>query len=207
LEFTAIAQHFYEGRRKYLPSIVQSWRDAGSFGEIVWYNQQDRALMGIASTFNTLLGRYAAALVADTEYVFVQDDDLLVEPRTIERLLKTASDFPEKIVGVKGMNLARGTDKPYSGGQATVGACDVVLGRAWACHRQALLPGIELILKHNLQPGRSDDILFNMANRGGLAIASPEYINFDEEGVGLSHEPQHFEERDAMALRLISTGL
>lgn len=158
----------------------------------------------ISSTSNTLLGRYAAALMSTTPYIFVQDDDLEVGVDTVRDLVTAAAANPTSIVGVTGRDLALSGDEPYTGGWAVAaGPADVVLGRCWAAHKAALLPGIGHIMYHNIQPGRADDILFSLAGKGLVIEANPGNAinNLEEHGVGLSHEEDHFKERNQLAKR------
>lgn len=204
---TAIVQNYFEERQKYRELIWDALRGNTPQLEriIMWnnrfypgsYDADDIFL--IESDRNTLLGRYAAALLADTEYIFVQDNDLVIGPDTISRLLAVAQKHPDKIVGSSGCILGLG-DKPYSSARwVAEGPADVILGRCWLAHRKALVPGFTRILSEGIYPGRCDDIVFSMAAGGGIVVPC-EIRNLDEESVGLSHAPEHFEQRDAMAL-------
>lgn len=210
-DVTVVIQNFYECRQKHWPQIFNALESAGIPQEqmLVWNNHDEWYFPAtyrgrlVESSFNTLLGRYAACLVADTPYVFVQDNDLTVGPETIAALYRQAQLWPWRIIGVAGCLLNRDSDRPYFNAQwVREGFADVILGRCWMAHRLALAPGISYILKENINPGRADDILFSMCASGGYVVPAT-ITNLDEEGVGLSHEPDHFKERDAMALRML----
>lgn len=212
---TAVIANYYESRQKYWPQILTAINRSTILPDrmVIWDNLGDWAPSSfrwsgreaiIHSPWNTLLGRYAAIFLCETDYVFVQDNDLVVGPQTIERLFQVARDHQDKIVGVAGCNLAKDTENPYTKASwVKEGPCDVVLGRCWLAHRKALAPGFVRILSENVKPGRCDDIFFSLAGNGGIVVPC-EYTNLDEQGEGLSHEPQHFEERDAFARRMLN---
>lgn len=210
-DYTLIIQNYYLARQKYWPQIAASidkWTHPPA-ARLIWDNAKliDWPAHVIRSSRNTLLGRYAAALVCETDYIVVQDNDLLLGPQTVKQMLQAAVANPDKIVGAFGSKLARSSPHPYTEGRAVAsGPCDIVLGRAWACHRKALIPGIHKILTENLYPGRNDDILFSMAGYGGLVVEGCEWINLDEEGQGLSHDRHHFEERNQFTRKMIVDG-
>lgn len=210
---TAIVQNYFEERQKYWPEIFDGFRGQSVQASriVIWDNlgacgwnldEMDYRRLPvdfIESDRNTLLGRYAAAFLADTEYVFVQDNDLVIGPDTISRLLAVAQKHPDKIVGSAGCILGDGP-KPYSSARwVAEGPADVILGRCWLAHRKALAPGFTRVLSEGIYPGRCDDLFFSMAAGGGIVVPC-EIRNLDEESVGLSHQPEHFEQRDAMAL-------
>lgn len=209
---TAIVQTYYPERREYLGRIFQSlcaqtqppddiiiWDNSNSL-DLTEFSIEDGKICPkiIRSNFNTLTGRYAAALVAETQLVFVQDDDIIVGPDTIKVMAEAAMKRPTKIIGAFGSRLNTKTDKPYTTGRAVIGECDVVLGRVWCCDRRALVPGLELVLRWSIQLGRCDDIIMSMAGGGGFVVSTAT-TNLDERGVGLSHEAGHMAERDRVA--------
>ena len=149
------------------------------------------------------MGRYATVWLTRESVVYIQDNDLIVGPETITRMVSHAAKHPDMLVGVSGMNLKPDAVFPYTGGSAVTGPCDVVLGRARAGHRLAWLPGFRYTAEHSY-PLRCDDIVFSMADGAkSYAIENPVYSNLDEESMGLSFEPQHFEERDRQAASMM----
>lgn len=207
--WTAIVQHYYPERREYLDDIIASIREASPSEIIIWDNSTtlhapELGATVIRSSRNTLLGRYAAALVAETDIVYIQDDDLVVEPETIRCLVETAAEARDAIHGISGCNLSKDyPETPYSKARwVNQGSVDVVMGRAFACSRSALSAGLSKILHEGVVPGRSDDIWFSMQTRA-FVIPNATFTNLDERGIGLSHDPQHLSERDAMARRLL----
>lgn len=214
MKYTAIIQNYYEERQGYWKKIWYALQDSKVQPEriVIWdnwpYSGQtptpywDKRLTIYRSIDNALFGRYAAALLAETEYIFVQDNDLTVGPETIGLLLEAASRTG-KIAGTQGCDLDLESTTPYLHRKFVAeGPADVVLGRCWAAPRKALLPGIKFCIENNVQPGRCDDLVFSMASGGGVVVPA-EYHNLDEKGVGLSHEPGHYNERDRMARRLL----
>lgn len=210
MEFTAIVQHFYPNREKYLPIIFRAIQQAKPKEIILWNNANTdlkyEGVTVIRSSRNTLLGRYASALLSETALLYVQDDDLLVSADVICQMVRQAIAKPQTIIGLTGSNPARMNPEPYTKGHAVDGRCDIALGRSWACNKHALASGIQYCLSHNLNPGRCDDILFSMVNPGRAFSVQGRYTNFDEEGVGLSHMPEHYSERNAFVSRLLKEG-
>lgn len=213
VEYTLILQNFYENRQKYWPAILKSIKAQSIPPKeiIIWdnlccINASEPGLTVVSSGRNTLMGRYTAVWMAETDLFVFQDNDLLLGPDTIQRLINVARCRHTQIVGILGMKLNRKSEHPYTDGRAAIGECDVVLGRAFACHRKALWPGFEAIHQKYLKPGRADDILFSMASRNAWAIAAPDFTNLDEEGIGLCHEDQHLPERNAFVKEMMALG-
>lgn len=202
---TAIIQTYYCERTRYLRDIIQSLREQTIRPEriILWDNQgrcpDDEECDVVASSFNTLLGRYAAVLLAETPHVLIQDDDLILGPDSIAMMLDRVN---KGATGIAGCRL----DWPpsptcYQDAQwVTEGYCDVLLGRAFIAHRSWFLPGFKYLLDGGRPPGRSDDIMFSLLSaHRPYVMPGVVYSNLDEGGVGLSHEPQHMKERNEAA--------
>lgn len=211
-DLTAIIQVYYQQRFKYLASIVKAilsgsvvpgriiiWANGGNgYGSVETFAGQNNdngvPITVIKSSDNTLMGRYAAVLVATTPYIFVQDDDLVVGHDTVGLLLDRCSSG---ITGISGRNL--GADpRGYTDGDGVYsGFADVILGRCFVCPKSALASGINYLMRGGRPPGRADDIMFSLFAPGNnYVMPGTGCTNLDEEGVGLSHEPQHMDERD-----------
>lgn len=211
MKVMAIVQRYYRDRREYLWPILRSL-DAQTLRPervILWNNFRERGevihfpgleVHEVHSSVNTLMGRYAAIVLADSEYVYIQDDDLIMGSDVVGKLCAASAKFGGALVGPFGSKLAH-SDKPYrEGRRVQEGRCDVVLGRCFAASRASLL--MRLARADLKSFGRCDDIVMSMAGEA-YAVPNCAFTNLDERGVGLSYEPQHFDERDAMARRLL----
>jgi len=216
-EVTAIIQIYYMERLKYLieildhikrgsfvPGTIMLWANKYQHRDL-WHSLDEADLKIVCTDFNTLTGRYAAALVAKTPYIFVQDDDLTVGKHTIRDLVQEAAEGGH-IAGIAGKDLKL-SSKPYTDGKdVSKGRADMALGRCWAAHRSCLVPGINYIMQNSFEVGRCDDIIFNLTS-GGANIIEPKadnvINNLDEEGKGLSHEPNHYNERNEVAYKVM----
>jgi hypothetical protein len=139
--------------------------------------------------------RHALALCINDDMFFFQDDDLLVSPNTIATLLKFWNG--KNVVGTDGCIL---TDGGYTSAipvqnPKQVSYVDIVTGRVHLCSKNAIVRAFKMREKLRLQIFRDDDILLSMANKGNMVVDCG-ITNLSEDGIGLSHEPQHYIERD-----------
>ncbi len=205
-EITGIIQVFYPERAENLAPIVAEIRAAGIERVIVWNNNPSRyvtPLEGvdeIRSSFDTLIGQYAAAFLASTPIIYCQNDDLLVPASTINRMKEHVEDG--RFVALSGAILNRQSRRPYADSITKAGDCDVMQGRAWMARKSALVPGIVRSLAGNIYPGVGEDLFFSFGRT--YALAEPEFTNFEEGNTGLSRLPGHVEERDRWATRLLA---
>lgn len=98
-------------RQKNVARILDAWRTSAVVNSaIVWNNNKATHLMHAwkhASIVNAsrdmgLYTRFAAASLAQTEFVLIQDDDLLLPESTVARLLTAAQHEPNIIHGIFG---------------------------------------------------------------------------------------------------------
>lgn len=142
--------------------------------------------------------RHALALAIDDDCFFFQDDDLLVRPDTIGELQKYVRE--SNVVGIRGSIL---TDDLYT--TATIinktSSVDIVVGMAHMCRKQAIINAFQLRDKLGLKIFREDDILLSLANSGNYVVGTPIDL-LPEHGIGLSHQPQHYPERDLVCKKI-----
>lgn len=118
-------------------------------------------------------GKYVAGLLAFADYYLLNDDDITVGPRTIERLLERA--HPDFITANRGVVLR--SDSYYEGYvyDADTTSNDVLVhgfcGSSLFASHAALVRvlGAEVPLRHKW-PTEGDDILAGLANRGKSVI-------------------------------------
>lgn len=208
---TAIVQRYYRERDPYIVPILRSLASQTypPVRVILWNNAINKQtefaeewpfkLHVIYSQHNTLMGRWAAVLLAETEYVYIQDDDLLMGPATIERLLAVSRQHFGTLVGPFGMNFGSDPEKPYTSGRRIhEGPADVLLGRCLLASKAHFLKRLAMAAVEPM--GRCDDIKVSTAPPAmNYAVPGIRFTNLDERGVGLSHEPEHFDERNTAA--------
>lgn len=198
---TTIILTYYKERVKYLGAIIEALRKSKVETDIVVFNQGEPigniegvTVINSGRNFGCSV-RHALALCIDDDLFFFQDDDLLVSPDTIDTLMKFSNK--ENVVGVDGCIL---TDGGYTSAipvcnPTQVSYVDIVTGRVHLCSKSAIVRAFKLRVKLGLKIFRDDDILLSLANKNNMIIDCG-ITNLDEEGIGLSHEPQHYYERD-----------
>jgi hypothetical protein len=94
MSITAIIPHYWDSRREQLGRIVAALRSGELAPErvIVWNNMPDALSVEGAEVINAgrnwgIAARFAAAYLARTEYVFFQDNDLMVQWGTLKNLM------------------------------------------------------------------------------------------------------------------------
>ncbi len=213
VKYTAIIQNYGATRQKNWPAILKGLADYPPERLIIWDNSDSLDLFGgwvpvhiIRSSVNHLLGYVAAAVLAETELIYKQDNDIALPGDSIRQLIERASESPA-IVTPLGNNLGADPERPYTRGTAAraPGPCDIVIGRVWACQRRALVGGLTWILE-NGNPDHANDIVFSLTSTGGCTYLPVPYTNLDEGGIGLCLGAGHFPQRDAMAARLRPGG-
>ena len=204
---TTIILTYYKERVKYLRAIIEALRKSKTVTDIIVFNQGEAiekidgvTVINSGRNFGCSV-RHALALCIDDDLFFFQDDDLLVAPTTIATLLKFWNG--KNVVGTDGCIL---TDGRYTSAipvqnPKQVSYVDIVTGRVHLCAKNSIVRAFKMRGKLGLKIFRDDDILLSLANKGNMVIDCG-ITNLNEEGVGLSHEPQHYIERDLTCRRI-----
>lgn len=205
-----VVQHYYPEREPNLYQIIDHLTDM-DYRVLVWDNNPEHHVV-IHSWFrpqvqvvrcpnNPIHGRYLAALIyPEIEYFLFQDDDLLLEKDTIEKLFRAAEFSHINFHGIEGRQFDWSSDKPYTNARSVTypERADMVL-RAYACHRLAMAYGVHRILNEGIIPGRSEALLFTAGYQPNL-VPDTSFTNLPENGIGLSHAGQaHWDEIDEFA--------
>ncbi len=160
--------------------------------------------------------RLYAASFASSDYVFLIDSDLTVEPGTIEYLADYAKDRPYSVIGFEG-SVLRDVPEPYTKGITKNRGNDHVpvdmLIRTWFCPKPIIGLGIYMHALNPVEIGSKyiDDILICMGNRlmqkhsNWVAPCLPDMgvIEIGEKNVGQSMSPEHYKVRDRVCRFLI----
>lgn len=207
---TTIILTYYKGRVKYLAPIIEALKKSEVTTDIIVFNQGEPiadisgvTVINSGKNFGCSV-RHALALCINDDLFFFQDDDLLVSPDTIGTLLKFSDG--KNVVGADGCILTDGkytTAIPVTNPKR-VSCVDIVTGRVHLCSKKAIIRAFELRDKLGLKIFRDDDILLSLANKKNMVIDCG-ITNLDEEGIGLSHEPQHYYERDLTCRKIYET--
>lgn len=196
---TTIILTYYLNRRKYLPGILEALKSSTVKSDVVIFNQGEylpeiEGVTVINSGRNYGCSvRHALALCMEDDCFFFQDDDLMVKPDTIELLRGQLG--AENVVGVDGCVLTDGFYTTAIAVSGMDGDVSIVTGRVHLCRKKALINAFILRERLGLKIFREDDILLSLANRDNKVVKAG-ITNLDEEGIGLSHEPAHYNERD-----------
>jgi len=142
--------------------------------------------------------RHVIGQVVDSTHLLFIDDDLMLKPTTIEKLIKWSDVYPESILGLLGKRLNKGK---YSGcdgislDQVNLKEVDVVLGRVHFCKKQKL----SLPFYYGFDTPE-DDIALSLANKKAgfknYVIPNDGVIELPQHGHAVSNRPNHIESRD-----------
>jgi Glycosyl transferase family 2 len=213
MSITAIIPHYWESRAANLPVIVTALLDRPlqpeerAFMRIIIWNNTERALnITCADVINAgrnwgIAARFAAAYLATTDYVFFQDNDLCVQPKTLANLMKYAPAEGESIE-LQGRCFGS-WDAPYSKSSYFINVDKVVdvglsrfslMRRSTAMRLAAIIP-----------PNAVDDDLWVSRHTKIHIVPFGEdegFTNLPEtEGLSLNAVP-HVQRRDALVREL-----
>jgi hypothetical protein len=152
--------------------------------------------------------RYLTGLLSDTEYVIFQDNDLLLNKKTINDLLEFNKKNPDSLVGLLGKKLSDDPIHLYTKSNYLYGEIqevDIIISKVLMMKRK-LIPSILEFGMHFEPIGRCDDIVVSMANKknGRKNFIIPgNMTELDEEKIGLRYEENHFRERDEILVRIL----
>lgn len=206
---TAIILTYYIQRRKHLPMIIAALKNNMVSCTIIVFNQGKIPLDPIegVTVINSEMNfgcsvRHSLALCIEDDCFFFQDDDLMVLPNTIEKM--QAYLTPDNVVGVDGCILTDGSYTTAIPVRDETRGVSIVTGRVHLCKKKALVNAFELRERLGLKIFREDDIVLSLANRDNMVVKAG-IVNFDEAGIGLSHEPAHYTERDKICRAIYET--
>jgi hypothetical protein len=116
-----------------------------------------------------------------------------VSPEVIGKMRQHLTDH--NVVGVTGCRLTDGYYTSAEQVKETTASVDIVTGRLHMCKKKPIIEAFKLRDQLGLKIWREDDILLSLAASGNMVVDA-EIWNLDEEHIGLSHEPQHYQERN-----------
>ncbi len=219
---TAVVLNYYQERQAELPRIIQALQ-AGTVSPdriLIWNNALNLRRIGdgiqivsIESARNFgCRARFSVALLEQSEWVFFQDNDLVLAPHTLEALLHFARSEPTGIYGLMGKRLAHHA-RPYLHAETVLAgdslkSVDVVLGRIMFLSQRLIPPILAFADEHRVAMFREDDIVASLSNRAAshrnyVAPVREGFRNLDEHRIGLSWESDHIAQRDEICRRLM----
>lgn len=109
---TAIIPHYWDTRTADLPRIVEAL-NCGTLAprEVIIWNNTDKPVSVVgAAVINAgrnwgITARFAAAYLAQSEFVLFQDNDLMVEPGTVQNMMDRTCGVPGVSVELQGRML------------------------------------------------------------------------------------------------------
>lgn len=193
-----------------VPDRIIVWNNSGSALEPLpgvemvdcMKNYGPLARYAIALTAAVSADRGAMRVGAEDALCLFQDDDLCVGFETVRRLADVVRQAPQTVAGAIGVRLNReNRAAPYSTStEVSDGAADVILGRLHMCRAAAIGAMYGFLARHGIDGiYREDDIVLPLSNLalGGRNRAVPvAFLNLEENGQGLSHQPEHYPLRD-----------
>lgn len=163
--------------------------------------------------------RFALGAGMDTDYCFFLDDDLTVQPKTMEHLIQHAEKLPNKILGFEGSILGN-TETPYSndmpikrGNHFQPFPVDILI-RSYFVPIPLLMAGLYLRAIHPELPKTSlDDVFLCLGNKylnqkENYVIPVTEETNLIElpdGGVGQERNGDHYINRNFVCRLLMNT--
>ena len=165
-----------------------------------------------------VIARNMIGALLDTDYVFFQDSDLCVEPKTIEYMIGYAQSYPQSVLGFEGSRMAE-SPKPYTEGVT----CDRgdklepvdMLIRTWLIPRRVVGMAVNLYANNRgIIPDKYvDDILFCLGNRYGFKeinyslpiVKDCGVIEIGEKEEGQCATPTHYAVRDQVCRFLMES--
>lgn len=191
-EITLIVPHYGEGRVKNLKKICAEYKN-----KIIWNNGGATMTDAINANKNYgVLVRWLTALLAPTEYVLMNDNDIYIPQETAQKMLNKIKSNPTAIVGVVGVNL--GQDHKYTTGtkfESKYMAVDIVVGEAMMMSKKIIPKILETMI--NLDWWNTDDCIASLVNKNNWIVAG-EFERLDEGGSGLYLNDKHYLKRDAI---------
>lgn len=170
-----------DGSLKRLTLIMPSWKRPDQVARILGHQRQYSLIERVICWNNnpevhfqldgvecincdrdqSLYTRFAAAALASTDAVLLQDDDLLVPEETIRTLYNHWRHEPGVIHGTQGRTVADGIYRPID----RFGAVDLVLTRCLVMHRDLCLEALRYWPFFRDLPGDGEDIVLSAAAR------------------------------------------
>lgn len=213
MSITAIIPHYWNSRAPDLANIVRALISGGDVAPdrvIIWNNTPKLIQLQFVAGADVIdagrnwgiAARFAAAYLATTEYVFFQDNDLMVQPKTLANLMKYAPPHGQS-VELQG-RIFGSWDAPYSQSQYITGMDSIVhvglsrfslMRRSTAMHLAAVIP-----------PNVTDDDLWVSRHAEIRVVPFGEdegFVNIPEtEGLSLGNPGAHVRRRDALVQEL-----
>jgi hypothetical protein len=191
---TVIVPQFWKERIKNLPVVI------GDHEKYIIWNNDDEPIKGAINSNKNYgpLSRWVVALLADTDYLLMLDNDIDVPEETVKKMLDLASK-ENCIVGLFGRILSDNYPM-YSNGieyKSVNMEVDTVLGRVMLVPK-IIIPKI-LDRMINLNHKHCDDVIASLVNKelgNKNYIISGDYNNLDEGDVGDHLNSNHYPDRD-----------
>ncbi len=143
------------------------------------------------------MARAVAGILGKGDTILMQDDDLLIGEDLIQIAVDALEVAPNSIFGIMGRNLI---DGKYTLESEVSGRAGIILGRVLIMRRATLMRCMSLY-DGNLLFRFHDDIFYSLVNKlkfgeQNYVISNSGCINLDEEGIGVSWDPEHLNNRN-----------
>jgi Glycosyl transferase family 2 len=201
---TAIIPHYWDSRKPNLLLIVDALRGAGPI--LIWNNMPGAFGVTGADVINAnknwgIAARFAAAYLAQTDFVLFQDNDVLVQAGTVKNMLSYAPDHGES-VELQG-RIFGPSDAPYWRSEYVTGVDRIVdvglsrislMRRSTAMHLAGVIP-----------PDVTDDDIWTSRHCRIRVVPYGEGEGFTDlpESEGLSRDAvAHVKRRDVLVKKL-----
>ena len=215
---TVVIPHYYDVRKEYIGKIAHAL-NSGTVRplEILVWNDGLTPFSNLPNNVFVLTphrpigskARYLAGMCAQGDYILFHDNDMMVEPRTLEGMLRFASE--DAILSLEGRQVKDEFHGPMSNFNRLNGSTITV-------PTDVDIPHSEISLSHRRTANRllghipftepsceMDDIWYAaVAKHCGVArvvvpfIPGAGFIRLSEKGVGMWKDPNFYKDRDAL---------
>lgn len=201
--YTVIIPHYFDERIDNLNKIKEK---LDGCNVLVWNNSHQDVLPAIKSPYNIgSKARFLTAMVAQTEYIVFQDNDVLVSKELIEKMIRYAGK--NTIITLDGRILNDGyinSQRIFGGDIKVTTKADISLARCEVMHKDLFL---KLFKDIDWEKAEMDDIWLSYSARKNnvpiYVMAFKEgFEELDEKEVGYSHRQDHYNKRDLLVKAL-----
>lgn len=219
MKLTAIIPHYWEGRDMYLPTILQRLLEDSTVkpSKVIVLNNSKNELsfnhnnVEVAN-MTTNFGpraRHAIAMLEPSDYYFTQDDDLLVQEKTIENLLRFKDE--SGCLGLIGKKI-NSKQNPYTTATHIQGnkiiepePVDVLVGRIRLMTAKTIIKGFSRLIENKMYHCQEEDLMFSYGNKPVVVPTTQDeyFTSLDEYNTGLCHRDNHMDIRNKVLKKLM----
>jgi GT2 family glycosyltransferase len=204
--YTAVIPHYFKDRERSLELAVSALinQTKSPYEVIVWNNDAKLLSLDAVRVINAPMNlgpgaRFWAGLAAATDYVWFQDNDVMVAPEVLKHVIDWAETFTQSVISLHGYIIPPGTpyaDRKYAVAVTKPTEVNVTLGRGELVPMSILRSVMEELNGEAFH--QMDDLWFSSMLRslGYRIMVVPGLLhNLDGWNRGASSEAGHYANR------------